>query len=87
MVYQLLHAGRSVRRQIGNLFFKCLEMLAFAWEVSILYIFREENQAVDWLASYSLQMSMGFHECEEPPNELQIILSQDRGDFATPWVV
>ena len=94
MVYKLyLHAGRTARRQVGNLLFKCMEMLGIVGEVYILHVFCEANRVADRLASYSLSLSMSFHECEEASNELYRLfflgmerLCHSSGGLSVFWV-
>lgn len=49
------------------------------WDVRVNWIYREGNEAVNWLAGNAMGTSLGLQIFEEPPDMLKPILLQDLG--------
>ncbi|KAL4299003.1 hypothetical protein AHAS_Ahas17G0057400 [Arachis hypogaea] len=57
------------------------------WNILFVNIYREGNRCADCLAHKSLELDIGFHFWDTPPNEVVAFLSDDEQGIALPRLV
>ena len=63
---------------MANLLARCFHLIGRNWEVRVVHIYREQNRAVDFLASAVIQHGKGLVIYVVPPLDIQSIISEDR---------
>ena len=59
-IVETLQLTNEVAFKDRNLLNQCRNILKADWKIDICHYYREANQCVDWMASYSLQCDLGI---------------------------
>ena len=54
-----------------------LSLFGRDWQIEIQHVYREGNKCADYLATYALQLEVGRHLLQQPPDGLQYLLHED----------
>lgn len=77
VVKDWLMSTNSCNNNTSNLVFVCQQLLAQEWEVVINHVYRECNQAADFLANEALNHERGIEILQDPPAGILHLLSSD----------
>ena len=73
-IFQLLHASSSVFHIYESIIRDICRLLANDWRCSLQHVYREGNQAADFLVKLGASSVGGEHLWDRPPVGLELIL-------------
>lgn len=77
LVISLIHSEKNGTGPHYALICGIKDLMNKPWRVKISHVFREGNQAADWLSTLAFTLSFGMHKIDSPPPEISNILIHD----------